>query len=57
MHSHWHKHAQFNTLGINGVRLGLIHKDSVLITDHTPSLHTFTLEYGEAKEEMVTGQE
>jgi hypothetical protein len=42
MHTHSHKHTQFNTFTISGIRMGLTLKDSVLLkkdSDHKPK-HT-----------------
>jgi hypothetical protein len=47
MHSHSHKHTQFNTFTISGIRMGLTLKDSVLLKkdfDYKPKIQTFIFE-------------
>jgi ribosomal protein L37AE/L43A len=52
MHTHTHSHTQFNTLTVNGARLGLKHKYLVTLrkeTNHISRLQTFTFEDIEEK--------
>ena len=57
MHTHSHKHTQFNTQNVSGVRLGLEHKDLVKLTkgaNHKPMIQRFAMEDFEGEPEERT---